>query len=385
MSDKPRTILMTADMVGGVWIYATDLARHLGRHGIRTVIATMGGEPTPESLKAAGADVIIESAPYKLEWMQDPWDDVARAGDWLLELEARYEPNFIHLNGFVHAGLPWSAPVLVVGHSCVCSWFRSVRKDEAPREWDRYRREVEAGLRAADFVTAPTESMLSSMNEHYGMFRSAGAIYNSRPAGPFVPLPKEDFVLTAGRLWDEAKNARVLDVAAKEIRWPVYAAGSIRHPETGGEVSFEALETIGQLSMDDLARWMGRAAVYALPASYEPFGLTALEAAHAGCALVLGDIPTLREIWGDAAMFVPPHDHEMLAATLDLLMKNRELRMMMSARARRRAAEYPPERMIQAYLDLYEKMLHRFSRQKEDRRAKQALPDRYRRTGGIAQ
>ena len=37
---------------------------------------------------------------------------------------------------------------------------------------------------------------------------------------------------------------------------------------------------------------------------YEPFGLAVLEAAHAGCALVLSDIPTFRELWQGAASFV---------------------------------------------------------------------------------
>ena len=51
--------------------------------------------------------------------------------------------------------------------------------------------------------------------------------------------------------------------------------------------------------------WLRRATIFALPARYEPFGLSALEAGLAGCALVLGDIP-MREVWHDAAMFVPP-------------------------------------------------------------------------------
>ena len=55
---------------------------------------------------------------------------------------------------------------------------------------------------------------------------------------------------------------------------------------------------------------MGRAAIYALPARYEPFGLSILEAALSGCALVIGDIPSLREIWADAALFVPSDGHD---------------------------------------------------------------------------
>jgi hypothetical protein len=35
-----------------------------------------------------------------------------------------------------------------------------------------------------------------------------------------------------------------------------------------------------------------------------------------GCALVLGDIASLREVWGPAARYVPPEDHEYLRETL---------------------------------------------------------------------
>ena len=57
------------------------------------------------------------------------------------------------------------------------------------------------------------------------------------------------------------------------------------------------------------------AAIYALPARYEPFGLSVLEAAQHGCALVLGDIDSLRENWDGAALFVDPDDAGALAAS----------------------------------------------------------------------
>ena len=63
-------------------------------------------------------------------------------------------------------------------------------------------------------------------------------------------------------------------------------------------------------------RGIARAAIYALPAHYEPFGLSILEAAMSGCALVLGDIPSLREIWGDAAVFVHPDNRDAVARCL---------------------------------------------------------------------
>jgi glycosyltransferase involved in cell wall biosynthesis len=98
---------------------------------------------------------------------------------------------------------------------------------------------------------------------------------------------------------------------------------------------------------------MARAAVYALPARYEPFGLSALEAGLAGCALVLGDVPSLREVWGDAALFVAPGSAAQLACVLRTLDADPEYRRAYATRARARALTYTPERMAQGYLDAY--------------------------------
>ena len=37
--------------------------------------------------------------------------------------------------------------------------------------------------------------------------------------------------MTAGRLWDEAKNLGTLDAAAEGMVWPVLAAGPMRGPD----------------------------------------------------------------------------------------------------------------------------------------------------------
>jgi glycosyltransferase involved in cell wall biosynthesis len=89
------------------------------------------------------------------------------------------------------------------------------------------------------------------------------------------------------------------------------------------------------------------------PARYEPFGLSALEAGLAGCALVLGDVATLREVWGDAALFVAPDDAGQLAAALRTLAADDAYRADLGARARARALTYTPERMAAGYLDAY--------------------------------
>jgi glycosyltransferase involved in cell wall biosynthesis len=178
-------------------------------------------------------------------------------------------------------------------------------------------------------------------------------IYNARNPEPFIaPTAKESFVLTAGRLWDEAKNLSALAAIAPQLPWPVYVAGEDTHPD-GGRAATENVRMLGKLSLDELAPWFAGAAIYALPARYEPFGLTVLEAALSGCALVLGDIPSLREIWKDAATFVPPDKPDALASAICLLAADPVKRAVMSAKAQARSTTFFPIKMARQYLNLY--------------------------------
>jgi len=228
-----------------------------------------------------------------------------------------------------------------------------VKGEPAPEQDVRYRWEVTRGLRAAGRVVAPTAAVLESLARHYGPLPPADVIPYARRYEDFPPGPvREPFILTTGRLWDEANNLEVLETVAPRLDWPVLVAGDCQHPN-GGEVRARYVRTLGRLPVRELAAYMGRASIYVLPARYEPFGLPVLEAALAGCALVLGDIPSLREVWEGAAVFVPPEDTDMLARALRRLVSEPVLCSRMSTLARTRALEFSPERMASAYLAAY--------------------------------
>jgi glycogen synthase len=253
----------------------------------------------------------------------------------------------VHLNGYCHGDLPWSKPTLMVCHSCVLSWWQAVKGEAAPANWDRYRREVQSGLRSADFVIAPTLAMLESAKSLYGPFSQAKVIPNARDPRMFYASEKQPYVFAAGRFWDQAKNLSALAEAAGAIDWPVYVAGdSATDPGT--------VRGLGFLTADQMAEWLSRASIYALPALYEPFGLSILEAALSGCALVLGDIPSLRENWFDCALFVDPHDPTALADALSMLIGDPELREQLARQASRRALDFSIESFGSVYLQAYE-------------------------------
>jgi glycogen synthase len=348
-------VLMTADAVGGVWRYAMDLGSALVARGASVTVAVMGPPPAAaQSVEADRRGIPVVSRPYRLEWMDNPWDDVARAGDWLLSLERAAQPDIVHLNGYCHAALPWRSAPLVVAHSCVRSWWRAVRGEEAPTSWHQYRDAVSAGLTAARLVVAPTAAMLHALEREYGVCPRARVIPNGLALDMAQPAAvKQPAVLAAGRLWDEAKNIAALCDAAAEVPWPVYVAGDDRGPRNT-TMTFGSATHLGCISTDALSQWYARAAIYALPARYEPFGLSVLEAAHAGCALVLGDIESLRENWHGAAEFVPPDDRQALASALRALIENPARRADLATRAQRRSRQFSIQTMVDAYVEVYE-------------------------------
>jgi glycosyltransferase involved in cell wall biosynthesis len=355
-----RRIFMTTDTVGGVWHYVLELARGLVEYDVEVTLAALGPGMSADQEAAAEAvpGLTVAYRVCRLEWMRDPWDDLARAGDWLLELVARTRPDVVHLNHYCHGALPWPAPVLVVAHSCVYSWFEAVHGTEPGMVWRRYRQAVARGLAAADLIAAPSAAMLRAAERIYGPLPATAVIANGRRAADYRPEIKMPRILAVGRLWDQGKNLTALARVAPNLIWPVRLVGETRGPD--GQTFEQAnVEPGGVMNQAELKREYAEAAIYAAPARYEPFGLGILEAALAGAALVLGDIPSLREVWGAAARYVSPDDDAALVEVLNEMADKPAVRRQWAARARARALKYSAKRMTTAYMAAYERLAHR--------------------------
>src|SRR5437868_138663 len=220
-------VLMTVDTVGGVWTYAMELAR--AASDVEFVIASMGRMPSDAQRATAAAlpNVTLIPSDWKLEWMEDPWADLLRAGTWLLDLETDHSPDFIHLNGYVHGVLPFTRPMLIVAHSCVLSWWSAVKTEPLPPSWTRYHDAVERGLASADLLVAPSAWMLGALQHHYRFATPSKLIHNGRsPLPPVQKRRERNSIFAAGRIWDEAKNLSAVVDAAPQLKWPVRIAGA---------------------------------------------------------------------------------------------------------------------------------------------------------------
>jgi len=344
---------MTADTVGGVWPYALGLCASLPE--FRFVLATLGPRPRRAQREALArlSNVTLAESDFRLEWMAGGQADVAPTRRWLDSLADRLAVDLVHVNGYGQARLDGGRPVVAVAHSDVLSWWMAVHGEAAPAEWSEYRRQVACGLDAAARVVAPTRAAHDDLFRQYRLrLRSTAVIPNGLDIGMFSPQPKRPVIMASGRIWDDAKNLRMLDDIAPQVAWPIEIAGDLAHPEQGVACLRHAWP-LGVLAPTGLRNRLEQAAIFAAPALYEPFGLGILEAAAAGCALVLGDITSLRENWDGAAIFLPPADRGLWQAALSSLIADREGRARLAAAARTRAERFTLTSAAGRYRALY--------------------------------
>lgn len=96
------------------------------------------------------------------------------------------------------------------------------------------------------------------------------------------------------------------------------------------------LRHLGYVTEHQLAALYEAARVVLFPSLYEGFGLPAVEAQFAGTPLVCSDIPVLREVAGDAALFVPPDRPDLMAAAVVRILENEGLAIELSEKGRKR-------------------------------------------------
>jgi glycosyltransferase involved in cell wall biosynthesis len=353
-------VLLTTDTVGGVWTYALDLARALSEIDITTVLVTLGpppGEAQRAAVANTGGVTLVESAAM-LDWLAPDATTVAAAGRCVAEIAEAQRVDLVQLNApALAAQIAFAVPVVAVAHSCLASWWDAVETGPVPEDFAWRDSLTRAGLLAAAAVVAPSHAFAAATRRVHHLPELPSVVYNGRSPLSQSPRPRAPHAFTAGRLWDRGKDLATLDRAAS-LGAPILAAGPLVGPG-GDTVTFNHLTCLGSLDSAALGAQLGAQPVFVSAARYEPFGLAILEAAQAGCALVLSDIPTFRELWGDAAIFVSVRDAEGFAAAIARLLADPVERARLGAKASRAAERYTAAAMRDGMAAVYASVTRR--------------------------
>ncbi|MCW3796583.1 glycosyltransferase family 4 protein [Sphingomonas sp. BN140010] len=352
--------MLTTDAVGGVWTYSLELAAALAEQAdTMTFLAVLGPSPNAGQLSRAAAipGLQLVETGLPLDWTAADEATLRTTGTALAELAARADADLVQLHAPALAAADFPAPVVTVVHSCVATWWAAMREESLPDDFAWRTALAREGLRHSDLLVAPTRAFAAAVRQAYGLAQAPLAVPNGRTAAvAAAPSDGACFCLTAGRLWDEGKNVTAFDAAAALSATPFRAAGPLVGPN-GAMVQLSAAASLGLIPEDRLAELLAERPIFVSPSRYEPFGLSVLEAAQAGCPLVLSSIPTFHELWTDAALFADsPHE---IAAAVDRLAADPVERRRLGESARRRAARFTPEATGHAMLGHYRDLLGR--------------------------
>jgi glycogen(starch) synthase len=346
-------VLMTADTVGGVWRFAQELTSGLLEAGDAVALVSFGREPSMaqqaecQRLHALwGESFFYVSCDTPLEWMRENKRAFGQAAAGLARVSREFEAELLHANQFCFGAAQLGIPTVVTAHSDVLSWARCCRGAElGDSEWlARYCALVQHGLDAADLVTAPTTWMMRALGEGFRLRSEQLVIPNGRSIAAQAPGERRLRAVTAGRVWDEAKDVALLGMVQSPM--PLVVAGEEECDGLRAGV-LKGVELRGALSEQATLQLFANSAVYVCPSRYEPFGLAPLEAALCGCAIVAREIESLREVWGNAALYF--RDAGELSAMLKRLYEDPEFLFEYQRRAGERAQIFSREQMVRKY------------------------------------
>ena len=358
-------VLVTADTLSGSWTYTRELVAGLVTRGVRVTLVSFGEIPLPE--QTAWMDHLhgldYQPTAFRLEWMQEAEEDLPDSSEFLFGRVREVRPDVLHLNQFCYGNLPVDVPKVVMAHGDLITWKRAVQEQtprRSPTKW--YHDTIVRGIAGADAVVAPSAWMLDQICECYVQPRRGEVIFPGRNPIFFNPyISKDDSVLAIGRLVDAGKQVFLLTqhehpvsvciVGAEQTvampRIPIRADVKVAVAET-------SVAICGPQTEAQLRALYSRASIFAATARYDPLGMQAVEAAFSRCAIVANDIPSFRELWGDAALYFRTNDAASLAASIRQLNQDRAMRRAYAELAYSRARErFTSKRMIDDYLQLY--------------------------------
>lgn len=297
--------------LSGVQRFATEISAGLARQGvISDIIVPPAGDRRCVGTAPPFGSVPIRSAGFVRGhlWEQSvlPW----AASDGLLlnlgntaPLLARRQIVVIHDCGWASVPEAYSARFRVLYRVMQAGLI--ARKTRIVTVSEFARREIMLHLGASPRQV----SVIPEGGEHV---RAVPADATILAANDLLP---GRFVLVVGNLVAH-KNLRVLAKLglALEARGYVLAIAGARREgifqQQGGEDMPRAARYLGRVTDGALRALYEHAACFVFPSRYEGFGLPAVEAMACACPVVASDIPVLREVCGDAALFADPFSQD---------------------------------------------------------------------------
>jgi glycosyltransferase involved in cell wall biosynthesis len=237
---------------------------------------------------------------------------------------------------------------------------------------------LEVGARANRIITvseASRQDVITHLNIPEGRQSSVVVIHNGvsdlfkQATSPSAPHGNVQTVLYVGRN-DPYKNlvnlveafAIALTRSPLPIRLKIIGSADSRYPEADQRIHDLNLaahvDRIGYQSTAELVRSYQTASVTVLPSRYEGFGFPVVESMACGTPVICSDIPVLREVAGDSAIFASPDDVSALCDAIVRAVNDQTLREELIRAGLVRANRFTWMENARRTLELYTQLHH---------------------------
>ncbi len=233
-------------------------------------------------------------------------------------------------------------------------------------------------LDASDRIVVPSQATLDRLEEFdYRLARKATVIHSTAgleyvpqdQAGtdeatvrrfgvepPFIlfvgtlePRKNLHTLLKGFRIFSGHTSQRMPLVIVGRTGWKVES--TLRDLQTRRDTG--AVHYLGFVPQAALPALYRTATLFVYPSLDEGFGLPVLEALHCGSIVVTSDVPALRELCGDSAVFADPHQPDSLAESLRRAIEDTDLRSALKRKAEAVRERYAPRKSALKLLHLY--------------------------------
>jgi glycosyltransferase involved in cell wall biosynthesis len=263
------------------------------------------------------------------------------------------------------------------------------------RVW-RSRLKLPLMARTATMVITPSEQIRSEVCERFNLDRGRVVRVSEAPRAVFSPASAEEielmrqrlgvqcpFLLAVGTI-EPRKNlisllrafAHVKETYQGAMQLTITGAKGWRYGPFFDEIEHlkigESVLLTDYVSESELKALYSACEAFVYPSFYEGFGLPPLEALACGAPVIVNQLDCLREVLGDAALFVDKLDPGSLADSIKWLLGNDEVRMRFKSLGPRRARLFTWEKTATSTLEVYADAIARFSRESRVERIEQS-------------
>jgi glycosyltransferase involved in cell wall biosynthesis len=330
-------------------------ARKLADFGIGTylrgLVAALGRIDSDSRyllLAPAAARELLPGLPANFAWIEEDAPGYSVREQWSVGRQlARLRPDLFHSPHYV---LPLRTPprVVVTIHDLIHLLFPEFLPNSLARAYARLL--LRRAARRADRILTVSEASAADLVRHLGVERSHievtwnGIDESFRRQRDEAAIAHElatlglapGYFLFLGNPKPHKNLERTMRAFARlpaDGRRLVIAGAPASGPERDGLDSWarelalgQRLVVLGRLAPESLPALLQGAVALLLPSLYEGFGLPLAEAMAVGTPVIASTTPALVEVAGGAAILVDPFDESALAAAMERLAGDPELR-----------------------------------------------------------